>query len=71
VPEDPLDHQIAWVAAGSAAPGVAAHFLNRLPDLADDESTGIRGLPHRIGGQRSQASPSRVVNVILLALAAT
>lgn len=31
--------------AASAAPGVAAHFLNTLPDL----------LPHPIGGQRSQA----------------
>jgi 4-hydroxybenzoate polyprenyltransferase len=54
---------VAWVAAASAALGVAAHFLNTLPDLVDDESTGIRGLPHRIGGQRSQA----LAAVLLLA----
>ncbi len=54
---------VAWVAASSAALGAAAHFLNTLPDLADDESTGIRGLPHRIGGRRSQA----VAAVLLLA----
>jgi 4-hydroxybenzoate polyprenyltransferase len=29
--------------------GVAAHFANVLPDLADDRATGIAGLPHRLG----------------------
>ena len=29
--------------------GVGAHLLNALPDLADDEATGVRGLPHRLG----------------------
>ena len=43
-----------WIVAASAALGAAAHFLNTLPDLADDESTGIRGLPHRLGGPLSQ-----------------
>jgi 4-hydroxybenzoate polyprenyltransferase len=43
-----------WIVAASAALGAAAHFLNTLPDLADDAATGIRGLPHRIGGPRSQ-----------------
>lgn len=52
-----------WIVAASAALGAAAHFLNTLPDLADDEATGIRGLPHRIGGRRSQA----VAAVLLLA----
>jgi 4-hydroxybenzoate polyprenyltransferase len=32
-----------------AALGVAAHFANVLPDLADDAATGVRGLPHRVG----------------------
>ncbi len=40
----------AWWAVGAGALlGVAAHFANVLPDLADDDSTGIRGLPHRVG----------------------
>lgn len=54
---------VGWVAAASAALGGAAHFLNVLPDLADDEFTGIRGLPHRIGSKRSQT----VAAVLLLA----
>jgi 4-hydroxybenzoate polyprenyltransferase len=37
----------AWVAG--AALGAAVHLTNVLPDLADDESTGVRGLPHRLG----------------------
>jgi 4-hydroxybenzoate polyprenyltransferase len=31
--------------------GVGAHLLNVLPDLADDEATGVRGLPHRLGAR--------------------
>lgn len=51
----------AWIVAAGTALGVAAHFLNTLPDLADDAATGIQGLPHRIGGRRSQ-----VVAAVLL-----
>ena len=43
-----------WIVVGATAVGTAAHFLNTLPDLADDAATGVRGLPHRIGGRRSQ-----------------
>ena len=32
--------------------GVGAHLLNALPDLADDEATGVRGLPQRLGAAR-------------------
>ena len=53
-----------WIVAASAALGVAAHFLNTLPDLAHDAATGIRGLPQRIGARRSQAAAA-----ILLAAA--
>lgn len=38
-----------WVAAAGALLGVGAHLLNALPDLEDDERTGVRGLPHRLG----------------------
>jgi 4-hydroxybenzoate polyprenyltransferase len=53
----------AWISAGGAALGTAAHFLNTLPDLADDATTGIKGLPHRIGGRGSQV----VATTLLLA----
>ena len=39
----------------AACLGVAAHFLNVIPDLGDDAATGVRGLPHRLGRRRSQA----------------
>jgi 4-hydroxybenzoate polyprenyltransferase len=41
----------AEVVAGGALLGVAAHLLNVVPDLADDAATGVRGLPHRLGGR--------------------
>ena len=37
------------LAVAGAMLGVAAHFANVLPDLADDAATGVRGLPHRAG----------------------
>lgn len=53
-----------WMMAAAAALGVAAHFLNTLPDLVADAATGVRGLPHRLG-----ARASRVAAVVLLLIA--
>lgn len=39
-----------WPVAGAML-GVGAHLVNVLPDLADDEATGVRGLPHRLGAR--------------------
>jgi 4-hydroxybenzoate polyprenyltransferase len=41
----------AWMLATGALLGVGAHLLNALPDLADDEATGVRGLPHLLGAR--------------------
>jgi protoheme IX farnesyltransferase len=38
-----------WLPLGTGLLGGGAHFLNVLPDLADDARTGVRGLPHRLG----------------------
>jgi len=38
-----------WVLLTGALLGVGAHLLNALPDLADDEATGVLGLPQRLG----------------------
>jgi 4-hydroxybenzoate polyprenyltransferase len=43
-----------WVIVAGALLGVGAHLLNALPDLADDERTGVRGLPHRIGARATR-----------------
>ena len=41
-----------WWPVGGALLGVGAHLLNVLPDLDDDASTGVHGLPHRLGPHR-------------------
>jgi 4-hydroxybenzoate polyprenyltransferase len=53
-----------WAIAAAALLGGGAHFVNTLPDLADDEQTGIRGLPHRCG-----PGASLVIAAVLLAAA--
>jgi protoheme IX farnesyltransferase len=52
-----------WLVGAGALLGGGAHFANVLPDLADDAATGVRGLPHRIGGRASQVAAA----VLLLA----
>ncbi|RKR73087.1 UbiA family prenyltransferase [Frondihabitans australicus] len=42
-----------WATAVGAVFGVSIHFTNVLPDLADDDATGVRGLPHRLGARLS------------------
>ncbi|GAB3108254.1 UbiA family prenyltransferase [Streptomyces calidiresistens] len=53
-----------WLPTAGALLGCAAHFLNVLPDLADDAAVGVRGLPHRWG-----AAVSRAVAGVLVLLA--
>ena len=50
-----------WMPLAGALLGVGAHFVNVLPDLADDEATGVRGLPHRLGARGSQAVAAAVL----------
>src|SRR5680860_508194 len=54
----------AWMVLTASALGVAAHFLNTLPDFDDDAATGVQGLPHRVG-----ATASRVIATVLLVAA--
>jgi len=51
--------------------GCAAHFANVLPDIGDDLTTGVRGLPHRLGaaGSRAAASVLLLAASVLLAVA--
>jgi 4-hydroxybenzoate polyprenyltransferase len=43
------DLPAAWVVAGAALLGIAAHLLNVIPDLETDRAAMVRGLPHRLG----------------------
>lgn len=42
-----------WQSVAGALLGIAVHLTNVLPDLDDDEATGVRGLGHRLGATRS------------------
>jgi 4-hydroxybenzoate polyprenyltransferase len=53
-----------WMPAGAALLGVGAHFVNTLPDQADDVRLGVRGLPQRIG-----RTPSLLSGALLLVAA--
>jgi 4-hydroxybenzoate polyprenyltransferase len=53
----------AWVLCAGALLGSAAHLANVVPDLGDDNRTGVRGLPHRLGARGSLA----LAAVLLLA----
>ena len=55
-----------WVLAVGGLLGLGAHLANVLPDLEDDASTGVRGLPHRLG----RRATSVLAPVALLAAAA-
>ncbi|SDD00612.1 UbiA family prenyltransferase [Glycomyces harbinensis] len=50
-----------WLMAAAAALGCAAHFVNVLPDLADDAATGVRGLPHRLGPLATKLAAAALV----------
>lgn len=50
-----------WMLVTAGVLGVGAHFLNTLPDLADDAITGVQGLPHLLGTTRT-----RIVGTLLL-----
>ena len=55
-----------WAVGAAALLGSAAHFANALPDLDDDESTHVRGLPQLIGARWSGA----LIGMTLLGAAA-
>jgi 4-hydroxybenzoate polyprenyltransferase len=51
----------AWALAVAAMLGVGAHFLNALPDFADDAVTGVRGLPHRLGATATRVGATSLL----------
>lgn len=52
-----------WAVAAAALLGAGAHLANVLPDLEDDHDTGVRGLAHRLGRQRSSVLAPAVLLV--------
>jgi 4-hydroxybenzoate polyprenyltransferase len=58
-----------WAPVATALLGVGAHLLNALPDLVDDERTGVRGMPHRLGPDRAPAVAVALLTGATLVLA--
>lgn len=63
----PAPMPIPLVVAGALFGG-AAHVLNVQPDLDNDAATGVRGLPHRLGPERSRALAALLVLVAVAAI---
>ncbi len=59
--DDPDQLPPLWLPLAGALLGVGAHFVNVLPDLADDAATGVRGLPHRLGARWSPVVAAAVL----------
>ena len=59
----------AWIVAGAALLGTAAHFLNVLPDLETDRASRVRGLPHLLGSSGSLYLASGVLVLALVVVA--
>ncbi|EME98719.1 hypothetical protein H340_19963 [Streptomyces mobaraensis NBRC 13819 = DSM 40847] len=55
-----------WVVLAAALLGAGAHLADTLPDIAGDLATGVRGLPHRLGG----AAVRRILPAVLVAATA-
>ena len=58
-----------WLMAAGALLGAGAHFVNVLPDLADDARLGIRGLPQRLGGPASALIGALLLAAVAVVLA--
>lgn len=58
-----------WLVLAGGLLGAGAHFVNVLPDLADDARTGVRGLPHVLGRAGSLAAAGVLLLAATVALA--
>jgi 4-hydroxybenzoate polyprenyltransferase len=60
-----------WMWLGGALFGVAAHFINVLKDIDEDQISGIGGLPQRLGMRNSIISAAVLIAlgvIVLIAL---
>lgn len=60
----------AWAVVSGALLGVAANFTNALPDLENDQLTGSRGAPSRVGGRASLLIGAALLIAAAVAIAA-
>jgi 4-hydroxybenzoate polyprenyltransferase len=64
VPATPPMHLVV----AAACFGGAAHLLNAVPDLTQDDATGVRGLPQILGAARARAGGAILTGLAVFAL---
>jgi len=57
-----------WMWLGGALLGMAAHFINVIKDMNEDQQSGINGLPQRLGKKRSILAALLLILLGLLTL---
>ena len=50
-----------WMLLGGALFGMAAHFFNVIKDMDQDQASGIKGLPQRLGKSKSIAAAAVLI----------
>jgi len=50
-----------WMVLGGALFGMAAHFINVIKDMDQDQASGISGLPQRLGKNKSIAAAAVLI----------
>jgi len=50
-----------WMVLGGALFGMAAHFINVIKDMDQDQASGINGLPQRLGKSKSIATAAVLI----------
>jgi 4-hydroxybenzoate polyprenyltransferase len=57
-----------WMLLGGALFGMAAHFINVIKDMDQDQASGIKGLPQRLGKAKSIAAAIVLIALGILAV---
>jgi len=57
-----------WMLFGGALFGMAAHFINVIKDMDQDQASGIKGLPQQLGKTKSIAAAAVLIALGIVAL---
>ena len=57
-----------WMLVGGALFGMAAHFINVIKDMDQDQASGIKGLPQRLGKAKSIAAAGVLIALGIVSL---
>lgn len=60
-----------WMWTCGALFGVAAHFLNVIKDMKEDQESGIKGLPQRLGSKLSALTAFALIAIAIAVLLAS